>query len=121
ALARGDLAAAERHLRLVVAVDPLRESAQRGLMKLLAAGGNYAGAMQAYRELCERSHREINAEPDPETQALFQQIRKEARAKADGARGRQRKPLNLRTGQGDRNAIAVLPFINSTADPENDY
>jgi TolB-like protein len=121
ALTRGDRTAAERYLRLTVAVDPLRESAQRALMKLLAAGGYTAGAMQAYRELCERSHREINAQPDPETQALFQQIREEARAKADGATGRQPKPLDLRTGQEERNAIAVLPFVNATADPENDY
>jgi TolB-like protein len=121
ALARGDLTTAERHLRLAVAVDALRESAQRALMKVLAAGGNTAGAMQAYRELCERSHREINAEPDPETRALFQQIREEARAKTDGATGRQLKPLDLRIGMGDRNSIAVLPFVNATADPENDY
>jgi predicted ATPase/DNA-binding SARP family transcriptional activator len=82
ALAAGDPAAAERHLRLAVATDPLRESAQRALMQALAAGGSYAAALLVYRDLRQRLHREIHAEPDPETQALFQQIRAEAREKA---------------------------------------
>src|SRR5712692_7383037 len=71
AQARGDVAEAERYLRMVVAVDPLRESAQRALMAVLAAGGNYAAALLAYRELRLRLYRELNAEPDPETKALL--------------------------------------------------
>jgi predicted ATPase/DNA-binding SARP family transcriptional activator len=86
ALTRAEPGAAERLLRQAVAVDPLRESAQRALMQALAAGGNYAAALLAYRELRLRLHREINCEPDPETRALFERIRSEARAKA-GARG----------------------------------
>jgi predicted ATPase/DNA-binding SARP family transcriptional activator/class 3 adenylate cyclase len=86
ALAAADPAAAERYLRRAAAVDPLRESAQRALMQALAAGGNYAAATEVYRELRRRLHRDHNAAPDPETQALSQQIRAEAREKA-GARG----------------------------------
>jgi class 3 adenylate cyclase/DNA-binding SARP family transcriptional activator len=82
AIARGDPGAAERHLRLAVAVDPLRESAQRTLMQALAADGNYAAAMLTYRELRLLLHRELNAEPAPETKVLFQQIRAEARHRA---------------------------------------
>jgi predicted ATPase/DNA-binding SARP family transcriptional activator len=76
---RGDLAAAERALRQAVAADPLRESAQRALIETLAAGGSAASAMQVYRELRELLYRELNAEPAPETQALFQQLRSDAR------------------------------------------
>jgi predicted ATPase/DNA-binding SARP family transcriptional activator len=83
---RGDLGAAERHLQQVVAVEPLRESAQRALMQALAARGSYAAATQVYRELRLRLHRELNAAPDPETQALYQQLRSEARGKADAGR-----------------------------------
>src|SRR5262249_14422631 len=79
ALADGDSPNAERYLRRVVATDPLRESAQRALMQVLAASGNYAAAVEVYRELREGLHREINAAPDPQTQALFQQLRAEAR------------------------------------------
>src|SRR5207249_5949196 len=52
-------------------VDPLRETAQRALMQTLASSGNYAAAIQAYRELRLVLHREINADPDPETTALI--------------------------------------------------
>src|SRR5262249_26946666 len=85
AIERGEPAGAERALRLAVAVDPLRESAQRALMQALADGGNYAAAAQVYQELRRQLHQELNTEPDPQTQALFQQLRAEARGKA-GAR-----------------------------------
>jgi DNA-binding SARP family transcriptional activator len=78
ALADGDPTSAEHHLRRALAVDPLRESAHRTLMQALAAGGNYAAALLAYRELRLLLHRELNAEPDSETTALFEQIRSEA-------------------------------------------
>src|SRR5262249_61260351 len=64
ALRDGDGTTAERYLRRAVAVDPLREGAQRALMQVLAAGGNYAAALLVYRELRVRLHREINAAPD---------------------------------------------------------
>src|SRR5262249_28616426 len=54
----------------------------RALMRALAAGGSSAAALLAYRELRLLLHREINAEPDPETRALFEQIRGEARTRA---------------------------------------
>src|SRR5207245_2416856 len=73
---------AERWLRLAVAADPLRESAHRSLMLVLANRGSYAAALQAYRELRQHLHRALNAEPDPETVALFQQIRAQARQRA---------------------------------------
>jgi DNA-binding SARP family transcriptional activator len=85
AMAVGEPTAVERHLRRAVAVDPLRETAQRALMQALAAGGNYAAAVLAYRELRLLLHRELNAEPDPETTALFQQIRDEARRRGAAA------------------------------------
>jgi DNA-binding SARP family transcriptional activator len=88
ALAGGEPGVAEGYLRRAVGVDPLREGAQRALMQALASGGNYGAALLAYRELRLRLHRELNAEPDPETKALFQQIRVEARRRS-GARPRE--------------------------------
>jgi predicted ATPase/uncharacterized protein HemY len=81
-LTRGDRAAAERYLRQVVAAEPLREEAQRALLRLLGEGGNYGAALDQYRELRERLHRELNAAPDPETEALFQQLRARARERS---------------------------------------
>jgi predicted ATPase/DNA-binding SARP family transcriptional activator len=82
----GDQAAAERWLRRAVAIDPLRESAQRALMRALAAGGNYAATLVVFRELRQHLHREINAAPDTETAELFQQLRAEARHRAQAPR-----------------------------------
>jgi predicted ATPase/DNA-binding SARP family transcriptional activator len=82
ALARGDPEAAALYLRQVIAVDPLRESDQRALIQILAAGGNATAATQVYQDLRRRLHRELNAQPDAETTALFQRIRDTARGKA---------------------------------------
>jgi predicted ATPase/DNA-binding SARP family transcriptional activator len=79
---QGELGTAERHLRRVVAEDPLRESAQRALMQTLADSGNYAKALDVYRDLRLRLHQELSVAPDPETVALFEGLRAEARRKA---------------------------------------
>jgi non-specific serine/threonine protein kinase len=109
ARAQGDLAGAEGHLRCALAVDPLREQAQRALMELLAAGGNYTAALMEYRELRLRLHREMNAEPDPATAALFEQIRADARTKA--VRGAE---CAVR-GPNDGGALAARPTDLPTA------
>jgi predicted ATPase len=85
ALVEGDVAASERYLRRAVATDPLRERAQRALMAALARGGNHAAAMETYRELRLLLHRELNAQPDRETTALFERIRSQARVRSEGA------------------------------------
>src|SRR5262249_61268503 len=82
AIERGEPAAAVSYLRQAVATDPLRESAQRGLMEALGASGNHAAALLVYRELRLRLQQELNAVPAPETAALFEQIRSDARPRA---------------------------------------
>jgi predicted ATPase/DNA-binding SARP family transcriptional activator len=81
ALEREEPQTAARYLRLAVAVDPMQESTHRMLMQALAAGGNHAAATELYRDLRLRLHRELNATPDPETSALFHQIRSAARCR----------------------------------------
>ena len=82
ALSRGEGSAAVPYLRAVIQTDPFREQAQRALISALTGIGDYGAAVQVYRELRLLLHRELNTEPDPETQALFQQIREEARQAA---------------------------------------
>src|SRR5205807_8044132 len=74
----------------------LRESAHRALLRALAAGGSYAAAFQAYRELRLHLRRELNAEPDAETRTLFEQIRAEARRKAGAGEVARRKTPDVR-------------------------
>ena len=73
-----DWGAAERYLRRVVSLDPLREAAQRALMQTLARAGTPAAALQCFRDLRLLLARELKAEPAPETTALFRQIRADA-------------------------------------------
>jgi DNA-binding SARP family transcriptional activator len=107
ALERGDPSAAERHLRQAVTLDALRETAQRALMRALAAGGSYASAVQVYRELRLRLHRELNTAPDPETQVLYQQLRTEAREKATTGRPGD----SARRAGGDWGAPPAKPVV----------
>lgn len=62
-------------LRKVIAAEPLQESTHRTLMEALAAAGQRAAATQVYRDLRLLLHRELNAAPAPETDALFHRIR----------------------------------------------
>jgi class 3 adenylate cyclase len=55
-------------------------------MEALALGGNYAAAAQTYRDLRLLLHRELNAEPATETQALYQQLREEGRRRGAAPR-----------------------------------
>src|SRR5205085_7580344 len=80
----GEKGEAARLLRLAVGVDPLRESAQRHLMCVLASDGNDTAVRQVYRDLRLLMHREFNAAPDIETTEVFQQLRNDARRTAKG-------------------------------------
>jgi predicted ATPase/DNA-binding SARP family transcriptional activator len=78
---RGDYGAAAEHYRLVILADPLREAAQRSLIEALIASGDFAAAMQTYRDLRNRLRRDYNMDPGPDTTALFQRLRREANAR----------------------------------------
>jgi predicted ATPase/DNA-binding SARP family transcriptional activator/Tfp pilus assembly protein PilF len=78
AAARNDLASAVRCLRRIVAVDPLRETVHGALMQALADCGDTAAVTQVYRDLRLLLHRELNAAPSPETEALYQRLRAQA-------------------------------------------
>jgi predicted ATPase/DNA-binding SARP family transcriptional activator len=103
AAARREPASAVRHLQRVVAVEPLRESAHRALMQSLADAGEYAAATQTYRDLRLLLHRELNAQPAPETSALYQQLRAEARAHA---------AHDLQSTTGGRSRATLTPAGN---------
>jgi len=93
---RGEWGRAQRWLRRALAVHPLRESAHRSLMQVLACSGNHAAALQVYRDLRLRLHRELSVPPDRETTALFDVIRVTAGEHAHC----RRSPLCRRKDQG---------------------
>jgi predicted ATPase/DNA-binding SARP family transcriptional activator len=111
AAAQAEHGRAERFLRMVVTADPARETAQRALLQVLAASGNYAAVVQAYRELRLHLHREFNAEPDAETKALFDTLRAEARARAQipAMTTDDRRPTTGRQPLMDPDALSITP------------
>ncbi|HEX8958725.1 MAG TPA: BTAD domain-containing putative transcriptional regulator, partial [Solirubrobacterales bacterium] len=58
--------------------DPLRESAQRDIMRLLAATGQAAAALRQYREFERRLAEELSDEPSAPTRQLARQIESQA-------------------------------------------
>lgn len=79
-LAEDALAADHAHeavqlLRRAVTINPWRETAQRTLLRALAAVGDHAGLTLAYREFRLALRREMNSEPNAETSALYNRLR----------------------------------------------
>jgi predicted ATPase/class 3 adenylate cyclase len=89
ALASGRPGVAVGYLRRVVVVDGYRESAYRGLMLALAAESSFGEVVQVYRELRLKLRDGLNADPDPETTALFAQLRQESRRRVRIGRANQ--------------------------------
>src|SRR6185437_1838395 len=97
--------------------DPLRETAQRALMQVLAASGNYAAALHCYRDLRLHLHRELNTEPDAETQTLFQQLRGEARRLSAKSSGLGRPPAGS-SELGGRSRSGYTPNLAAGSSDE---
>lgn len=79
ALSAGKPSSAIEPLQRAVLTDPFRESAQRSLMEALAACGDFGAAILNYRELRLRLRQELNVDPSPETVALIDRLRQDAR------------------------------------------
>jgi predicted ATPase/DNA-binding SARP family transcriptional activator len=73
--ARGDDAAAVEICRELVARDDLNEEAHRRLMSLWARGGDRVHAIRHYERLVALLREVLDAEPEPETVALYDSIR----------------------------------------------
>src|SRR4051812_964472 len=70
----GDDAAAVDVLQRAVLEDPLHEPAHRALMRQFAAGGRQQQALEQYQQLRQVLRRELAADPDPETRALYREL-----------------------------------------------
>ncbi|HWN80697.1 MAG TPA: BTAD domain-containing putative transcriptional regulator, partial [Candidatus Udaeobacter sp.] len=60
--------------RIAIASDPWCEEQHRTLMRLLAESGHATAACEHYRELVARWQTELDADPEPQTTALFRAI-----------------------------------------------
>jgi non-specific serine/threonine protein kinase len=73
-LSQGNSTAAVHWLRLLISADLYRESAYRDLMQALADCGDQAAVTQIYRDLRLLLRRDLNADPAPETEALYHRL-----------------------------------------------
>ncbi|MEM7800183.1 MAG: tetratricopeptide repeat protein [Chloroflexota bacterium] len=80
--------------RRLLALEPLREESYQQLMRLMAWDGNVGGALAQYKACQEMLAQEFDLEPSPETELLYQRIKRQ----------RQRPPSNLPFG--------FLPLVN---------
>ncbi len=74
-LAEGRLVEAERAGQTALHLVPTDESAVRGFIRALAAGGDRAGALRFYEKFASVLEVELEVEPAPETEAVARQVR----------------------------------------------
>jgi len=117
-LAAGDREGAAAAARRLLLQDPLNEAAYRTLMQIHADESQTAQALKLYDSLWDRLHRELGVRPEPATVALHDQIRRrrpsasiDGQPRGDGAAA----PITVKP------AIAVLPFLNLSDDPDQQY
>lgn len=83
--ARSDFEPAIAYSRRWLKLDPLHEPAQRALMELYAAAGEWAAALRQYEECAELLNRELAVAPAPETTSLYERIRRDKTARQGNA------------------------------------
>jgi len=72
--------------RRLLALDPLQEAVHRAVMRLLLRQGRRGAALRQYQECVASLQRELGAEPEEETRALYREILRGAPADREGAR-----------------------------------
>ena len=112
---RGDQQASIDRLTELLAREPTHERAHRSLMKAYASIGHRDKALRQYQRCTESVGKELDAEPETATTELHRLI----------ASGKFRTETTGETAFDPTHAhlqsLAVLPFVNNSADPELDY
>jgi len=114
ALAGGDAETAAEAAQRLLLLDPLSEVACRTLMQVHGDCGETVQALRLYDRLRERLYREMGVQPEPATTTLYDRIRQRPVSAA-------RVALRESETASAKPSIAVLPFLNLSGDPEQQY
>jgi TolB-like protein/Flp pilus assembly protein TadD len=145
-IARGAAAPAAAALLRGLALDPLAEDLHRRLIRLHVDRGAYNAAIRHYRQCAEIVRRELDTVPEPATAALYREALSalaraaerdsqagaidlpnaeaawtEAVLNAEQAILAPASVVDAAPDPGRYTTIAVLPFITSGCDPEQQY
>ncbi|HWP52999.1 MAG TPA: BTAD domain-containing putative transcriptional regulator [Pyrinomonadaceae bacterium] len=97
-------------LRRLITTDTANEQAHRDLMRLYALDGSRHRALRQYQQCVESLRKELDADPEPATVELCRQIES----------GQIPRRAIIETSDAIE-SIAILPFLNTSADPELEY
>jgi len=118
----GDPELALAHVDRLLEIAPLREDAHRRAMELCRCMGRTTEAIERYERLRSRLVAELDIEPQEESKKLFRELRaSRERAAQTGILTTRSAPAESDLHVGGRPSIAVLPFVNHSGDPEQEF
>jgi len=120
ALAESDADSAVAAAQRLSLLDPLSESACRTLMQVHGDRGETVQALRLYDRLRERLYREMGVQPEAATTALYDRIRQRQASAAPAALAPDTASAVAQAAVA-KPSIAVLPFLNLSGDPEQQY
>ncbi|MBI1878600.1 MAG: AAA family ATPase, partial [Chloroflexi bacterium] len=107
--ARQEFDPAIAHARRWLSLDPLNEPTHRHLMQLYAWTNQRAAALRQYRECARLLKEELGITPTPETNALYERIRNDAREQPlREASQNRRPPMGGSTGAGVERRLSIV-------------
>ena len=116
-LRAGDHEAAVATAQRLQALDPLRESTYRTLMRLYAEQDQRGLAARQFERCRDVLARELGVEPAPATRRLYKEIVGTGKSATAETPARLPQPLPLPA----KPSVAVLPFANLSGDPDQSY